>query len=158
MNAKRLIMPILILLTLIHSVSAVPYTYEIGNTTVVSGFDYFPVEIYAFLMLIGIIFFILGLVTRYGWFFELFSFGFFMFCAYSTPMAATFTSDISYNESNISDYVVTPIVNTSLPSFFVWLCYGLSILSFFMFFIFLFNHMMNWLNLKKEPPMGDEFL
>lgn len=158
MKLKHQIILLLTLLLIPSVVSALPYTYEIGDITVVSGMDYFPIEIYIFFMLFGIVCMILGFVTRFNWLFELLAFMFFIICAFGTPLAATYTADISYNASNISEYIVTPIVNTVLPTFFVWLCYGLAMISFFTFFIFLFKTIMMWMDDKTDKPYGDEFL
>lgn len=155
---KKMVAVILLtFLLLVYSTTALPYTYEIGNTTVVSGMDFFPIEFYVMFLILGIIFMIIGLVSYYDWVFEMFATLFLLICAFGTPLAASYNIDVSYNTSNITQYVVTPVVNTVLPVFFVYITYGLSVLTFFLFVIFLYRRAMEWLSIK-DKKYEDEFL
>jgi PKD repeat protein len=130
---------------------------EHGDSVVLQTIGFVPDFIFIIIFSIGITMLVNSLIN-YSMISAGMAFGSFTILSFLTPLLSKFYDFQIYDPTTPSNWLYIPVIVNTIPPYLTWLCYGLSILSFFLTFILIFYTSMNWMSSKREPPMGEDFL
>lgn len=130
---------------------------EHGDSVVLQTIGFVPDFIFIIIFSIGITM-LVNSIINYSMISAGMSFGSFTILSLMTPLLSKFYDFQIYDPTTPSNWLYIPVIINTIPPYLALLCYGLSILSFFLMLVLIFYTSMNWLSTKREPPMGEDFL
>lgn len=130
---------------------------KLGDVYILNEIGFLPDYLFILIFSIGMLSLIYT-ITQSNIYTSLLSFGSFMILSFLIPLLSKFYDFLLYDPSYPSDMIYATVIINTIPVPFMWMCYGITLLSFFLFIIMVFYNIMQWLQYNEEPLIGEDFL